>query len=408
MADQDLAGIGGILQAACQVHFATDDGVVHARAGAEVADRAVTGVQAHADLQRLVDALAAPLLAQDLHVLAHGDGHGDRGHGVLLGALAVGVAKEHHHAVTDELVDGATVFDGDLRHLVEVVVEHVGEGFGLEFFGQLGEALDVGEEHRDLLALGAQGDVLLAGEDGFPDLGREVFGQVVRQDRRLFLLALEIVVDLDEALALAMQEVAGAPEVQHGAHHAGDRHQQRTGEVDTLEEGGAAQRRGAGGEQQAQAEQARATAQHAGIAEHEQQHQGGHQREAQHHRRHADMDGVQGGEDDIGLGAAIASELETQGLGHMGVEQGIGDQPQAHRIGLGVVPGGDAGGGDQIGEYPGVVDAQAVTGRSEEPVERKLHLSGPFRKRREVGITPFATMKAAGFSSIRDLSRPPR
>ena len=246
--------------------------------------------------------------------------------------------------------------------------------------------------------------MLLAGENGLPHLRGEVFRQVVREDRGLLLLALEVVVDLYEALALPMQEVTGTPEVQHGAHHAGDGHQQRTGEVDALEEGGTAQRRSTGGEQQAETEQARTASQHAGVAQHEQQHQGGHQREAQHHRGHADMDGIDGGQQDIGLGATIAPELQAQGLGHMRIEQGIGDQPQAHGIGLGVVTRGDAGGGDQIGEYPSVVDAQAVTGCSEEPVERKLHLSGPFRKRREVGITPFATMKAAGFSSCRDLS----
>ena len=168
--NQDFAGFGRAFQAAGEVHFATDDGVVHAGIGAEVTHRAVAGVQAHADFQRLGDALGAPLLTQHLHVLAHGDGHGHGSHGVFFRALAGRVAEEHHHAVADELVDGAAVLQGDLRHFVEVGVEQVGEGFGFQLFGQLGKALDVGEEHRELLALGFQAYVLLAAEDHFPDL----------------------------------------------------------------------------------------------------------------------------------------------------------------------------------------------------------------------------------------------
>src|SRR3989338_480079 len=42
--------------------------------------------------------------------------------------------------------------------------------FGFQFFGQLGKALDVGEKHRELLALGFQAHALLAGEDRFPHL----------------------------------------------------------------------------------------------------------------------------------------------------------------------------------------------------------------------------------------------
>ncbi|MNJ62187.1 hypothetical protein D3C77_580170 [compost metagenome] len=120
-------------------------------------------------------------------MLAHGDGHGHRGHGVLLGALGGGVAEEDHHRVADELVDGAAVLEGDLRHLVEVGVEDVGQRLGFQFLGQFGEALDVGEEHGEFFALGFQAHAALAVEDRLPQLGRQVFGQAVRQSRGLLL-----------------------------------------------------------------------------------------------------------------------------------------------------------------------------------------------------------------------------
>src|SRR5690606_20885653 len=88
---------------------AADDGVVHAHVGAEVADGTVAGAQTHTDLQRLGDALAAPLLAQHLHVLAHGDGHGYGRFGVLLGAAADRIDADRHRAVTDALLVVAAV-----------------------------------------------------------------------------------------------------------------------------------------------------------------------------------------------------------------------------------------------------------------------------------------------------------
>src|SRR5690606_1002934 len=102
--DEDLTFAGSTFQAAGEVHFAADDGVVHACIGAKVADRTVAGVDAHANFQWLGDALGPPLLAQYFHVFAHGNGHRYGIQRILLGTLAGGIAEEHHHAVADKLV----------------------------------------------------------------------------------------------------------------------------------------------------------------------------------------------------------------------------------------------------------------------------------------------------------------
>src|SRR5690554_6896575 len=113
MGNQDFTSFGSAFQAAGQIHLATDDGVIHAHVSTEVAYGAVTGTQPHAYFQRPGNALAAPLLTQHFHVLAHGYGHGDGSFCVLFGAPADRVTKKHHDAVTDELINGATVLQSN-------------------------------------------------------------------------------------------------------------------------------------------------------------------------------------------------------------------------------------------------------------------------------------------------------
>ncbi|MNP07453.1 hypothetical protein D3C76_994750 [compost metagenome] len=327
MGDEDLPGVRSGLQAAGQVHFAADDGVVHARIGAEVAHGAVAGVDAHADFQRLGDALGAPLLAQHLHVLAHGDGHGDGGHRVLLRALGGRVAEEHHHRVADELVDGAAEFQGDLRHLVQVGVEQVGQRLGFQLLGQLGEALDVGEEHRQLLALGFQAHALAAAEDRLPHLRRQVLGEVVRQPRGLFLFAGDRLLGLGQAQPLLVDEVGDDADVQPREQDADQRHQHRRLALEAGHGQRPGEHRGAQRDQQDQAERAQAAEHQRGKGQHQNQHQAGHHRIAEQRRAGAGMHGVDVEQQLAGAVGVFGLEAAAQVVGQVRVEQGVRDHP---------------------------------------------------------------------------------
>jgi hypothetical protein len=60
------------------------------------------------------------------------------------------------------------------------VIEQIGEVFGFELFGRLGEVDDIGEEDGQLLARRCDADILRAGEDRVIDLRREIFGELGR------------------------------------------------------------------------------------------------------------------------------------------------------------------------------------------------------------------------------------
>src|SRR5215213_4772540 len=210
--DQDAAGRRLVLEPRGEVHGAADDGVVHAVLAAEIADRAIAGVDADAAAQRRLDAGVAPGAGELADALLHGERHRDAGERVLLDAAALGVAEEHHDCVADIFVDRRAVLERDLRHLGQVVVEELGQVLGFHLVGGLGEAGDVGEADRQLLALARDGDVLAAGEDRVVDLRRQVLGELARErlERRRFLrqvgLALlelgDVRVDRDRAAVL--------------------------------------------------------------------------------------------------------------------------------------------------------------------------------------------------------------
>ena len=80
--------------------------------------------------------------------------HPQAGSRVLDHALRLGVAEERQDGVADELVDRGAMLQRDLRHLGEVLVEQRGQLLRLQALGRGGEVLDVGEEDRELLALG--------------------------------------------------------------------------------------------------------------------------------------------------------------------------------------------------------------------------------------------------------------
>ena len=60
MAEQNAAELGMRLQSGRQVHFAADDGVVHAVLAAEIADGAIARIDADPQLERLFQPGIAP------------------------------------------------------------------------------------------------------------------------------------------------------------------------------------------------------------------------------------------------------------------------------------------------------------------------------------------------------------
>ncbi len=67
----------------------------------------------------------------------------------------------------------------DLGHLGQVMVQQLGQVLRFQLLGGLGEAGDVGEEDRQLATVARHLHLLLAGEDRFIDLRREVLGNLV-------------------------------------------------------------------------------------------------------------------------------------------------------------------------------------------------------------------------------------
>ena len=130
----------------------------------------------------MLDAGVAPLGVELGEPVLHLERHAQAGLGVLGLALGFRVAEEDQHRVADELVDGAAVLNSAIvRHFGEIFVEQLRDLLGLQPLGGRGEVLDVGEEDRELLALGVDGDVLLAAEDALVDLRRQVARDLHRQ-----------------------------------------------------------------------------------------------------------------------------------------------------------------------------------------------------------------------------------
>ena len=88
------------------------------------------------------------------------------------------------------------------RHLGEVLVEHQRELLRLQALGGHGEILDVGKEHRELLALGVNGDVFLAAEDALVDLRRQIARDLHRQRGQEFVVGLELGIHAADRLGL--------------------------------------------------------------------------------------------------------------------------------------------------------------------------------------------------------------
>ena len=83
-----------------------------------------------------------------------------------------GRAKQRHDAVAHHLVDRALIAVHGLHHALEHRVEELAGLFGIAVGQQLHRALEVGEQHGDLLALAFQGG--LGGEDFLGQMARSI------------------------------------------------------------------------------------------------------------------------------------------------------------------------------------------------------------------------------------------
>src|SRR5262249_52032181 len=86
--------LGDRLQPRSQVRFGADDRVVHAIVAAEISNIAKTRIDAHADPERVLDPVAAPLGVEAGNAMLHFDRHAETRSGVLSIALGLRIAKK--------------------------------------------------------------------------------------------------------------------------------------------------------------------------------------------------------------------------------------------------------------------------------------------------------------------------
>ena len=128
----------------------SDGGVVHAQVAPDGAHDHLAGVEADPDLD-----LQAVRAAEVLGVAPHGVLHAERAEAGADGVVFVGDRRteERHDPVAHDLVDGALVAVDGLHHQLEDRIENPAGLLRIAVGEQLHRALEVGEEHRDLLAL---------------------------------------------------------------------------------------------------------------------------------------------------------------------------------------------------------------------------------------------------------------
>ena len=181
LAEHDRSGLGALLQARRDVGRVTDRRVVHAQVAADAADDDEPAVEALAHLEG-----QRPLALQVASIRLQRALDAERGaHGPLRVILVRdGRAEERHDAVAEELVHGAVVPVDLGQHEVERALHQRMHVLGIEPRRQRGEAGDVHEEHRDLLALALEGG--LRGEDAVGEMLGGVGGRAAELggDRR--------------------------------------------------------------------------------------------------------------------------------------------------------------------------------------------------------------------------------
>src|SRR5258706_8827758 len=90
-------------------------------------------------------------------------------------------AEDRHDTVAHDLIDGAFVAVDGFHHALEHRIEQLAGVLGIAVREQLERALDVGEEHRDLLALALQRAAVA--QDLFGEVSRRVALGRVELDR---------------------------------------------------------------------------------------------------------------------------------------------------------------------------------------------------------------------------------
>jgi hypothetical protein len=139
-----------LLHARGEVRRLPDSGVVHAEVRADGSHDHFTGIQPYPDLD------ADPRATSSLVRIApdgflHPQGGVARPHRVIL--VSQRRAKQRHDPVAHHLVDGALVAVDGFHHVLEHGVEEPARLLWIAVGQQLHRALQVGEEHRHLLAL---------------------------------------------------------------------------------------------------------------------------------------------------------------------------------------------------------------------------------------------------------------
>jgi hypothetical protein len=188
LGDEDLVGLGDAAYARRDVHGVADGGVFHARRGADAAHHRVPGIDADADLE-FRDAFGNQFRQHLAQPGFHLQG-GLHGH-VLVVLDRDRSVEEHHHAVADELVQGAAVGEHDGAHLGEVAVQQLRDSERRQGLGEGREPADVREQYGEVGFLGLQVEVAVAalGDDLLRDVGRAEALEMVADERfRLQLL----------------------------------------------------------------------------------------------------------------------------------------------------------------------------------------------------------------------------
>ena len=179
--DEDRAGDRHLLHAPGEVGGLSHRRVVHMQVAADRAHDDLAGVDAHPHLDG--HALSTPhLVGVAPHGFLQAQRRVARAHRVVL--VGERGAEEGHDAISQHLVHGALVLVNGVHHEREDRVEKGARLLGIPVGEQLGRALEVGEEHGDLLALSFHRGP--AGEDLLGDVGRRVHagrGEARRSDR---------------------------------------------------------------------------------------------------------------------------------------------------------------------------------------------------------------------------------
>ena len=166
---QNAAGCGELLHARRQDRGQADGGVVHVQVVANGPHHDLSGVEPDAHLHR--QAVGAAHL---FGIAAQGVLHGQRGITGACGVVFVGQRRpeQRHDAITEHLVHRTLIAVHGLHHGVQGRVQDGPGLFRVEVADQLRRALEVGKQHRDLLALAFQG--AFGGQDLLGEIGGRV------------------------------------------------------------------------------------------------------------------------------------------------------------------------------------------------------------------------------------------